>query len=196
MQPVHITAVGAILAFVFAASVSAVIYWMLHVPEQTPTPVARAVRYVAHANLVLVPVQGNALSDRMVALGCQMAKARQARIEVFYVIEVPTTLPLDAIVPDLEELAGQVVSRAQRIADRYGVRPETKIAHAREAGVAIVDEATINAADIILMGDIPRRPGTTRFGTTTAYVFARAPSEVIIDRPALEELTRVLSAEY
>jgi nucleotide-binding universal stress UspA family protein len=191
MQPIHVTLVGAILAFAFAASVGGVLYWMLHLPEQTPPTVARAVRYAAHANLVLVPVQGNALSDRMVALGCQMAKARQARIEVYYVIEVPTTLPLDATVPDLEDLAIQVVSRAQRIADRYGVRPETKIAHAREAGVAIVGEATLNGADIILMGDIPRRPGTTRFGTTTAYVFAHAPCEVMIDRPALEELRQV-----
>jgi nucleotide-binding universal stress UspA family protein len=196
MQPVHITVAGAIIAFIFAASVISVIRWMLAVPEETPTTlrVARAIRHAGRANLVLVPVQGTALSDRLVALGSQMAKARQARIEVIYVIEVPLTLPLDAKMPGGEARAQDVFERAQRIADRYGIHVETKVVNAREAGMAIIEEAVSSAADIILMGDVPRRPGGTRFGTTTTYVFARAPSEVIIDRPALEELEQVRAA--
>jgi nucleotide-binding universal stress UspA family protein len=196
MQPVHVTVAGAILAFIFAASVISVIRWMLAVPEETPTTlrVARAIRRAGRANLVLVPVQGTALSDRMVALGCQMAKARQARIEVIYVIEVPLTLPLDAKMPGAEATAKDVFDRAQCIADRFGMHLETKVVNGREAGVAIIEEAVTSAADIILMGDVPRRPGGTRFGRTTTYVFARAPSEVIIDRPALEELNQVRAA--
>jgi nucleotide-binding universal stress UspA family protein len=190
MAPVHISLVGAIIAFVFAFSVAGVIYWMLKVPEQTPTTlrVAKAIRQAARANLVLVPVQGTALSDRMVALGCQMAKARQARIEVFYVIEVPWTLPIDAKLPDAEQMAQDELSRAKRIADRYGVQLETRVANAREAGRAIVEEAVADGADIILMGDVPQRHGRTRFSATTGFVFTYAPCEVIIDRPALEQL--------
>ncbi len=188
MNPPHVTLLGAIIAFAFVGSRVLIILWMLKVPEQTPTTlrIAKAVRQTQRANRVLVPVQGTALSDRMVALGCQMAKARHAQIEVFYVIEVPWTLPLNARLPEAERLAAEELDRARRIADRYGVSLETRVENAREAGRAIVEEAIATGADIILMGDVPQRPGATRFSATTSYVFAHAPCEVIIDRPSLE----------
>lgn len=190
MDQIHVTLLGAILAFAFVGSISGIIYWMLHVPEQTPTTlrVAKAVRQAEHTNRILVPVQGTALSDRMVALGSQMAKARHAQIEVFYVIVVPWTLPLNAQLPAAETLASEELERARRIASRYGVRLDTRIANAREAGRAIVEEATTTGADIVLMSDVPQNQGRTRFSATTSYVFTHAPSEVIIDRPALESL--------
>ncbi|MCL5256526.1 MAG: universal stress protein [Chloroflexi bacterium] len=188
MEPIHLTATGIILAFGFVACISAVIFWMLKLPEQTPTTlqVAKAVRMSERANWILVPVQGTALSDRMVALGAQMAKARQARVEVFYVIEVPWALPLSAHLPEAERMAKEALDRARRIAERFDVPLQMEIAHVREASHAIVDEAVNTGADIILMGDLPARGGDTRFSATTAYVFSHAPCEVIVDRPALD----------
>lgn len=187
MEPVHLTAAGAIIAAVFAASIVSLITWMLRLPEETPTTlrVARAVRLAERANRVLVPVQGTALSDRMVALGAQMARARQAQVEVLYVVEVPWTLPLSARLPEAERQAGEEIERARRIAARYGVSLVAEVINAREPGRAIVEEAAATGADIILMGDLLTRRGETRFGATTGYVFAHAPCEVIIDRPAL-----------
>ncbi|HLH72301.1 MAG TPA: universal stress protein [Chloroflexota bacterium] len=187
MAAVHITLLGTVIALCFAASIGGVIWWMLHLPEQTPVTlrVAKAVRLTEHANLILVPVQGAALSDRMVALGAQMAKARQAEIEVLYLIEVPWTLPLNARLPAAQRLAEEVLDRARRIAARFGVHLQTQIINTRDAGQAIVDEASVAGADIILMGDVPERTGETRFSKTTSYVFTHAPCEVIIDRPAL-----------
>lgn len=192
MASVHLTLLGAIVAFAFGASIIGVIFWMLQLPEQTPTTleVAKAVRQTERANRILVPVQGLALSDRMIALGAQMAKVRQAQVEVFYVIELPWTLPLNARLPRAEQQARATLERARRIAEKYGVPLETRVANAREAGRAIVQEARATGADIILMGDIPERYGETQFSATTSYVFNNAPSEVIIDRPSLERLTR------
>jgi nucleotide-binding universal stress UspA family protein len=192
MDQAHITLLGAVIAFAFAVAIVGLITWMLRLPEQTPAAlrIAKAVRQTERANRILVPVQGTALSDRMVALGAQMAKARQAVVEVFYVIEVPWTLPLSARLPEAERMAQEELMRARRIAERYGVHLETRIVNTRSPGRAIVDEATVTGADIILMSDIPERPGETRFSATTNYVFSHAPSEVIIDRPALEILKR------
>lgn len=188
MESLHLTILGAVIGLGFVVSRLAIFGWMLRVPEQTPTTrrIARAVRSTQHASRVLVPVQGTALSDRMVALGCQMAKARDARIEVFYVIEMPWTLPLNASLPAEDRLAADELDRARRIAARYGVTLETRVANTREAGRAIVDEAITTGADIILMGDVPRKRGGTRFSDTTTYVFTHAPCEVVIDRPALD----------
>lgn len=192
MESVHVTLLGAIIAACFTVSIVTLITWMLRLPEETPTTrrVAKAVRQAERANRILVPVQGLALSDRMVALGAQMAKARQAQIEVFYVIEVPWTLPLSARLPDEEKQAADELERARCIAEKYGVLLEARVANAREAGRAIVDEAITTGCDIILMGDIPEHHGETRFSTTTTYVFNHAPCEVMIDRPALDSLPR------
>lgn len=187
MQPVHVTVVGAIIAVVFLASISGVIFWMLRLPEQTPTTlrVARAVRLTQHANQILVPVLGGPRSDRSVALGAQMASARQAPIEVFYLIEVPWTLPLNARLPRAEARAREVLERAGRIARRFGVQLVTRVANVREVGRAIVDEAVATGADVILLGDIPEQAGEAQLNPALSYVFNHAPSEVIIDRPAL-----------
>jgi nucleotide-binding universal stress UspA family protein len=184
---VHLTLVGTLIAFAFLASVVSLIVWMLHLPEQTPTSlrVARAVRLAQRANRILVPVQGSALSDRMVAVGAQMAKARGARLEVFSVIEVPWMLPLDARLPGAEEAAREAIARASRITSKYGVPVESQIVNARDAGRAIVEESEKTGADIILMGDLPNHVGETRFSNTTTYVFSHALCEVIIDRPAV-----------
>ncbi len=188
MEAAHITIVGAIIAFGFAAAIIVVITWMLRLPEQTPTTlqIAKAVRATERTNRILVSVQGTALSDRMVALGAQMAKARRAELVVFYVVEVPWTLPLDAHLPDAERIANDALARARRITDRYDVPLTTRIAHARAAGEAIIGEAIATGTDIILMGDLPGRVGETRFNETTSYVFTHAPCEVVIDRPAMD----------
>ncbi len=186
MEPIHLTGEGAIIALGFLASIVGVITWMLRLPEQTPTTlrVARAVRSTERANRVLVPAQGTALSDRMVALGAQLARARKAQVEVLYLIEVPWSLPLEAHLPAAESTANEGLDRARRIAGRYDVPLQTRIAHVRDAGRAIVEEAASTGADIILMGDLPGRGGETRFTATTTYVFGHAPCEVVIDRPA------------
>jgi nucleotide-binding universal stress UspA family protein len=189
MESVHLSVAGTIIAFSLIAAIGSLIRWMLSVPEVTPTTlrVARAIRLTQHANRILVAVQGKALSDRLVALGSQMAKARQATVELFYVIEVPWTLPLSASLPDSDAMARDELDRAQRIADRYGVRLDKRIVNVREAGPAIIREAVATNADIILMSDLPTRPGGTRFSQTTAYVFTHAPTEVLLDRPASPE---------
>jgi nucleotide-binding universal stress UspA family protein len=191
IESIHVSLAGAILALILLSSIVSLITWMLRLPEQTPATlqVARAIRLAEHANRILVPVQGKALSDRLVALGSQMARARQATIEVFYVIEVPWTLPLDAHLTDAEDLARQELERAQRIADRYGVRLETRVVNVRESGPAIVKEAAETNADIILMSDIPEPRGRTRFSQATTHVFAHAPCEVLLDRPAAATLS-------
>jgi len=192
MDPARVSPEGVVIAIIFTTSIVSLITWMLRLPEQSPTTlrIARAVRHAERANRILVPVQGAALSDRMVALGAQMAKARDAQMEVYYVIEVPWTLPLDAYLPNAERVGTEELERARRIAGRYGVLLETSVAHVRAAGPAIVEEAIRTGADIILMGDLPERRGETRFSATTTYVFSHAPCEVMLDRPSLNNLLR------
>jgi nucleotide-binding universal stress UspA family protein len=160
---------------------------MLHLPEAggAEQKVARVVRQAAAYARILVPVQGGSLSDKMVALGCQMAKYRHAEITLLYVIEVPLTLPGNASMPEDEKQAAEAFRRATRIAERYGVKMRTETLKTRQAGPGIVQAARMGGFDVVLMGDVPRRArGGTEFARSVEYVHEHAPSEVIIYRPA------------
>jgi nucleotide-binding universal stress UspA family protein len=133
-----------------------------------------------------VPVQGDVLSDRLVALASQMAKYRGATMDVLYVVEVPLTLPITAEMDDQLGQASDAFARASKIADRYDVKISQHVERARQAGPAIVQYARQNNTDLLLMGDLPKtnRRGT-RYARTVEYVFENAPCDVIIHRPEM-----------
>jgi nucleotide-binding universal stress UspA family protein len=184
-----ISAIGAIIAFVYVGTISSILWWMLHIPSagSIEQHVERIKREMGTFARILVPVQGDVVSDRLVALASQMARYRHADMDVIYVIEVPLQLPITAELGDQERQAQDAFARAARIADKYDVKIQPHVERARQAGPAIVRYAQQSNADLLLMGDIPRsnRRGT-RFARTVEYVFENAPCEVILDRPAME----------
>lgn len=185
--PVSLSPIGIFLGCTYVVIIASILWRMLHIPAAggAQQKVARAVREAAAYARILVPVQGSALSDKMVALGCQMAKYRHAEITLMYVVEVPLTLPGDASMPADQERAAEAFERATRIADRYGVKMRTETLKTRQAGPGVVSAVRNGRYDVVLMGDIPRRDrGGTEFARTVEYVHEHAPSEVLIYRPA------------
>ena len=97
------------------------------------------------------------------------------------VVEVPLELPLDAAMPQVEAKANALLDEARTIGDAYGVGVIGRLARARSAGRAIVDEAERRGSDIIVMGS-PRRRRTRAgiFGGTTDFVLKNAPCRVMV----------------
>src|SRR5579862_21324 len=95
---VHVHWQGVLIGCAYVATISSILIWMLRLPAAggAAQKAARAVRESSAFARILVPVQGGRLSDKMVALACQMARYRHAEISLLYVIEVPLTLPGDA----------------------------------------------------------------------------------------------------
>jgi K+-sensing histidine kinase KdpD len=185
--PVSLSPIGIVLGCVYIAIIVGILSWMLHVPEAggTEQKVARAVREAASYARILVPVQGEIMSDKMVVLACQMAKYRHAEITLVFVIEVPLTLPSGASMPRDEEQAASAFARATKIADRYGVEMRTEVLKTRQAGPGVVTFARNGRFDVVLMGDVLRRArGGTEFAKMVEYVYEHAPSEVLIYRSA------------
>lgn len=181
--------VGPVLAVLYVAIISAILWWMLHIPEagSVEQHVNRMVREAGRFSRIVVPVQGDSLSDRLVALGSQMAKFRGASMDVIYIIEVPLQLPLNAELQGQEDAARQVFAKARKIAERYDVTINAQVERARQAGPAIVRYVQQAGADLLLMGDIPNKNKRgTRFARSVEYVFENAPCEVIIDRPSID----------
>jgi nucleotide-binding universal stress UspA family protein len=184
-----ITIIGAIIALVYVTTISSILWWMLHIPKvgDIEQHVRRIQREAGRFARIVVPIQGDTVSDRLVALASQMAKFRGATMDVLYVVEVPLQLPLDAVSEDQHRAAEEAFSRAAKIAGRYDVKISRRMHRARQAGPSIVQYAAENHADLLLMGDVPKsnRRGT-RYARSVEYVFENAPCEVIIDRPPME----------
>jgi len=183
------SAIGILVAAVYATVIGSILWWMLHVPSvgDIETHISRIKREEERFAHIVVPVQGEVLSERLIALASQMARYRGATLDIVYVTEVPLTLPLSAMTEEESRRADQAFELAARIAARYDVRINKRVQKARQAGPAIVQYARENNADFVLMAGTAtngRRP--SHYARSVEYVLAHALSEVIIDRPPLE----------
>jgi basic amino acid/polyamine antiporter, APA family len=127
---------------------------------------------------LLVPISDNAESERAMDVACRLAADRRATIAVVSVIEVPPVLPLDAHMTSEESAARHPVGRAVAIAEMYGVKPEPHLLRARDAAAAIVRQAELRKAELIVIG-APRKRRAA-FGSTVEHVLKHAPCRVMV----------------
>lgn len=141
---------------------------------------------------VLVPVSGGSSDERLLeALGsiCQIAKPQ---FTLVYVVEVPQAMPIDAELPGEIARGEAVLERAETyLKKRLGEKNNgviTELLQARAAGAAIVDEATEQNADMVMLATEARvRHGKTTLGDSVGYVLKNCPCEVFLVRTALDQ---------
>jgi basic amino acid/polyamine antiporter, APA family len=154
---------------------------------------------------ILVPVFGEEIDDDIVGTAGRLAAEHSedhdqgnAVLEALFVFEIPTSLPIDARVPDdrVKE-AKRVLARAKEVGEEYeGVEVATAMVRGRSAGQAIVYEAKRRGVEaIVLAAEEPTRTrgggrlgGRARtrdrfVGETTRYVVEKAPCAVILTAP-------------
>ena len=136
---------------------------------------------------LLVPVDGSAASLRAVEFACSLARRNKGRVHVVHVIEVRRSLPLDAELVEDAARGEQILDDAEQTAKRQGLEIEGDLLQARDAGHAIVDEASERAVDAIIMGVPNRRPfGDFEMGKVSAHVLKTAKCEVVVLRMPME----------
>jgi nucleotide-binding universal stress UspA family protein len=102
-------------------------------------------------------------------------------VTALHVIRVPLDLPLDAELVDQEEAAEASLADAKLLASEHGVEVEGEIVRARAIGEAIVEHASKDGVDVILLGSAPRWRRQSRFFSPTVdYVLRQAPCEVMV----------------
>ena len=133
--------------------------------------------------MIISPVVDSPQSREAVHLACRLAAERRSAIVAMRVIVVPMELPLDAELPEQEQLADDLLDEAHDIGELYGVRVIERVSRARHAGREIVEEAARRNAEIVVMG-APRLPHRTRrsaiFGKTVDYVLRNAECRVMV----------------
>jgi nucleotide-binding universal stress UspA family protein len=184
-NPLEITLISVVTSFLFLGSIVGVLSWMFRLPKETERTrtIARATRSVNKLTRILVPLLSTSEeTDRIVALAAQMAHSRNGNVELLVVLEVPFTLPLDGRVEEDEKLAIETLDRAESVAKQRVAAVNKHIVKARNAGPAIVREAEIQAADLILIANTPVRVrGTIQpIHPAVEYVMKNAPCEVLV----------------
>lgn len=132
---------------------------------------------------LLVPILGNAESERALVVACRLAAERHASITAVTVIEVPPLLPLDAHMTEEEAEARRLHGRATAIADAYGVAVVFRTVRAREAGTAILGELERGEAELVVIGatrKIRADKRRTAFGRNVQHVLRKAPCRVLL----------------
>jgi APA family basic amino acid/polyamine antiporter len=165
-------------------------YWLYRtrVVKRSLTETVRAPLLVVGPSLtveyrtVVVPVKRTGESEEALVAAARLAAERGARVAIVHVVEVPLSLPLDAALPDEQEVAEALLDDAQALVESYGVRAVTRLLRARKAGPAIVQEARLRNAELVILG-APRHAIAGRrqvFGGTVDYVLRESPCRVLV----------------
>ena len=123
----------------------------------------------------LVVLDGGRASKNGLAVTCEVARRSHAPVAALHVIEVPRSLPLEAELPAEFDRGEAILSEAEALGRRHDVQVDGRILQARNAGVAVVDEASALQADAIVMGlDYHRPSGKFELGQVPLYVLENA----------------------
>jgi APA family basic amino acid/polyamine antiporter len=130
---------------------------------------------------ILVPVKLGPIGEEVLATAIRLSEERGCTVRALHVIRVPLDLPMDAELLEQEERAEASLADAKLLASEHGVEIEGEVIRARSIGEAIVERASQNGVDLILMGSSPRWRRQSRFFSPTVdYVLRKAPSEVMV----------------
>ena len=130
---------------------------------------------------VLVPMKLGPIGEEMVATAVALAKERDARVDVLFVIVVPLEHAIDAPLLDLEEQAAASLAEAVLLGEENDVHVEPVTVRARSIGRAILEQAVERESDLIVLGSSPRwRRQSAFFSPTVDYVLRSAPCEVLV----------------
>lgn len=126
---------------------------------------------------------GTSKDQDLLRAACKIAASYKAKLSVVHVLEIPMNLPVD-----VEDAPGAIegntlLDRAETLAESAGVKVQTSLLQARDAGHAIVEEAIARGVGLIIMEARQRqRLGMLTLGHTTDYVLKHAPMTVWISR--------------
>ena len=127
----------------------------------------------------LVPVLGSDVSARTLRAAAKLV-GEHATVDVLYVVEVPSQLPLDGPLEAEEDLGRTVLETASLIGRREGLRVRTALVRTRHPGRTIVDEARRLGSEVIYLGPTHGAPGEGPLGPTARYVLGERPCRVIV----------------
>ena len=134
---------------------------------------------------VMVALRDAQSVESLVALACQVANGMDAELSALHVVEIPMATPIEADDEVLDRPGHDILEHARRYAAKHFSRQvTTKLLRARQAGEAIVGEASEQGIESLVVGYHQRHTlGEILLGSTVQYVVRHAPCRVIVQIP-------------
>jgi nucleotide-binding universal stress UspA family protein len=146
--------IGGLIGLAILAATAATMYWMLHPPTTIAERAARETERDVEDIIgsVIVVFSAEIHSEHMMALAVRLAQRERAELLAAYVIEVPLTLPADAIMEEEQRHALDVLATAEAIARQKSIEIRTEIINARQVAQGVLDLAKRRDAHLIVLG--------------------------------------------
>jgi len=180
---IHSHLVGVLLALGVLFAISATLYWMLHPPSTVAERAAReAQRDVTELiGSVIVVYSEEIHSEHMMALAVRLAQRERAELLVAYIIEVPLTLPPNALMEKEHRIALDVLATAEAIARQKNIEIRTEIVNARQVAQGVLGLARRYDAHLIVLGAYHEgKYAGAPLGRAIETIAAEAPCDVLI----------------
>jgi nucleotide-binding universal stress UspA family protein len=117
----------------------------------------------------------------MMVLASKLARGQKSELLAIYVIEVPFTLPTNAVMEEEDRVALDALASAEAIAKNTGVDVRTEVVHHRQTAQAVLDVAKRERADLIVMGSYREGKYTgAPLGRDIEQIAANAKCDVLI----------------
>jgi nucleotide-binding universal stress UspA family protein len=180
---VTVTWAGAVAAFATIAAVAATLTWMLNPPKTRADLAAREAEKSLKQSLgtVIVVFSSEIQSEHMMVLAARLARGQNSELLAIYIVEVPFTLPTNAVMEEEERSGLDILASAETIAKRRGVDARTEIVHHRRTSQAVLDIAKREKANLIVMGSYREGKYTgAPLGRDIETIAAEAKCDVLI----------------
>lgn len=183
MSDLHTTTAGLAAALATVFAVAATLWWMLHPPKTKADLAAKQAERALREQLrtVVVVFSSEIHSEHMMALAARLARGENSEVLAIYVIEVPFTLPTNAVMEEEDRMALDALASAEAIGKSNGVEVRTEVVHHRQTAQAVLDVAKRERADLIIMGSYREGKYTgAPLGRDIEQIAASAKCDVLI----------------
>ena len=143
-------------------------------------------------NRILAPVNGTSASKCAFQWACQYARQSRAELLAVYVFEIPMEFSVESLRGhnDLQE-GEEILRQIEKIAEDERCRVSAGMIAARNAGPAIVLEASTRKVDLLVLGAPYRRaPAAVAVGGTTDFVLKNAHCQVVVYREPVSQTAK------
>jgi nucleotide-binding universal stress UspA family protein len=175
--------VGMLIAFGVVGGVASTLWWMLHPPRAKAEIAAeRAEQQLQYlVGSVIVVFSAEIRSEHMMVLAARLARRQRAELLAAYIVEVPLTLPRNAVMEAEDRAALDTLAAAEAIAQKHGAQLRTVTIHHRQTSQAVLELAKQEKASLIIMGSYREGKYTgAPLGRAIEVIAANAECDVLI----------------
>lgn len=179
----QVTTAGIIGAFATVFAICATLWWMLHPPKTKADIAAKKAERTLRQQLrtVIVVFSSDIRSEHMMVLAARLARGQGSELLAIYIIEVPFTLPTNAVMEEEDRVALDELASAEAIGKSSGIEIRTEVVHHRQTAQAVLDVAKRERADLIIMGSYREGKYTgAPLGRDIERIAAEAKCDVLI----------------